>query len=104
MKEIIIRFVLIHPLNDHPILGWAMGLIWLAMVGNCIASIRQQPISHMARLRWLLTVVLVPLAGMAAYLFYCLLKTDYSFLKFILGPPKRFQTPEKAILSLPTKN
>lgn len=103
MKEILVRFVTIHPMNDHPILGWALGIIWLVMVANCVASIRQQPIEIKSRLVWMLIVVLVPIFGMAAYLGYCLLKADYSFLKFVLGPPKHIQTTSGAKLKLPTK-
>lgn len=103
MKEIFFRFVTIHPMNDHPILGWALGIIWLVMVANCVASIRQQPIEIRLRLVWTLIIVLVPIFGMAAYLGYCLLKADYSFLKFILGPPKHSQAASGSNLKIPTK-
>lgn len=103
MKEIFFRFITIHPLNDHPILGWALGFIWLVMVGNCVASIRQQPMEIRARLIWMLVVAFVPIFGMLAYLGYCLLKADYAFLKFVLGPPKHIQVANNAHLKLPTK-
>lgn len=103
MKEVLIRFITIHPMNDHPILGWAMALVWLVLVGNCVASIRQQPMEIRSRLMWILLIVFVPIVGMAAYLFYCLLQADYTFLKFILGPPKHIQTANNAHLKLPTK-
>jgi apolipoprotein N-acyltransferase len=103
MKEIFFRFITIHPMNDHPILGWALGVIWLVMVANCVASIRQQPIEIRSRLMWMLIVALVPIFGMAAYLGYCLLKADYSFLKFILGPPKHIRGLAESNLKLPTK-
>ena len=53
MKEVLIRFITIHPMNDHPILGWAMALVWLVLVGNCVASIRQQPMEIRTRLMWM---------------------------------------------------
>ena len=104
MKEVFLRFITIHPMNDHPILGWALALVWLVLVGNCVASIRQQPIEIRSRLMWKLLVTLVPIVGMAAYLFYCLFKADYTFLKFILGPPKHIKAAvANANLKLPTK-
>ncbi len=103
MKEVLIRFITIHPMNDHPILGWAMALVWLVLVGNCVASIRQQPMEIRTRLMWMLLVVFVPIFGMLAYLGYCLLKADYTFLKFVLGPPKHVQAANNAHLKLPTK-
>ena len=102
MKEVFFRFITIHPMNDHPILGWALAIVWLVLVGNCMASIRVQPIEIKSRLVWMLVVAFVPIVGMAAYLIYCLLKADYAFMKFILGPPKP-QMAANAHLKLPTK-
>ena len=103
MKEIFFRFITIHPLNDHPILGWALGFIWLVMVGNCVASIRQQPMEIRTRLIWMLVVTFVPIFGVLAYLGYCLLKADYGFIKFVLGPPKHIKAAKTTTLKIPTK-
>ncbi len=92
MRETIVRFFLIQPLNEHPLVYWGILTVWLIMIGNCIASLRAQPMSLAAKWTWFLLIVLIPIIGMFFYLLLCLIKADYSFLKFILGPPKKVQS------------
>lgn len=92
MRETIVRFFLIQPLNHHPLVYWGLLAVWLIMVGNCISSLRSQPMSLAAKWTWFLLIVLIPIIGMFFYLLLCLIKADYTFLKFILGPPKKVQT------------
>jgi Ni,Fe-hydrogenase I cytochrome b subunit len=91
MKETIVRFLSLEPLNDHPMVHWGLAFVWLALVLNCVASIRLQPLSQTARWIWFLVILLLPILGMALYLLRCVAKADYSFLKFILGPPRSLQ-------------
>ncbi|MBL9177768.1 MAG: PLDc_N domain-containing protein [Verrucomicrobiaceae bacterium] len=101
MRDTLFRFFTIHPLNDHEIISWAMGLVWLALVLNCLASLKHRDISSRARLIWVAIVVVVPILGMAAYLLFCLVTADYSFLKFFLAPPKQRHHQSHATLKLP---
>lgn len=103
MKEILIQFVTIHPLNHHPLIPWVLAGIWVVMLGNCFYSLRQQPIERYARFVWLLIVFFIPILGMLAYLIYCLFRSDYSFLKFVMGPPKSAETTHNISLRLPVK-
>lgn len=91
MRDTIIRFLTLDPLNDHPLIYWGMGLVWLALVLNCVGSLRHQTISLTARWIWFFVILLLPIVGMALYLLRCLVKADYSFLKFVMGPPKKAQ-------------
>ncbi len=102
MRETLLRFITIQPLNDHDIIAWALALIWLLLIFNCVASLRQQPITSKARLVWAVGIVCAPILGMAAYLTYCLFKADYSFLKFLLGSPNRLDMQNHAKLQLPS--
>jgi hypothetical protein len=102
MRETLLRFITIQPLNNHEVIAWAMSLIWLSLIFNCVASLRQQPITSAARLVWAVGIACVPILGMAAYLAYCLFKADYSFLKFVLGSPNRLDTQNHAKLQLPS--
>jgi len=92
MRETLVRFFLIQPLNQHPLVYWGILAVWLVMIGNCVASLRRQPMSLAAKWTWFLFIVLLPIIGMFFYLLRCLIKADYTFLKFILGPPKKVQT------------
>lgn len=103
MRDVLVRFLTLQPLNEHPIIPWGMLIVWVCLVGNCVASIRAQPWGFKARLAWLFAVVLIPVAGMAAYLSVCLVKADYTFLKFVLGPSKSAKVPHNVTLRLPTK-
>ncbi|MGV3659653.1 MAG: PLD nuclease N-terminal domain-containing protein [Prosthecobacter sp.] len=101
MRDTILRFFLIQPLNSHPMVLWGLAAVWLVLIFNCVHSLRQQAMSLPARWAWLLVIILVPIAGMAAYLVYCLTKADYSFMKFLLGPPKRSNPLHDPRLRLP---
>lgn len=89
MKDAIMRFLAINPLNDHPMIYWGMIVVWLVLVLNCFFSIRSLRIGLGQRWAWFLLVLCVPVVGMLIYLVRCLLVADYSFLKFMLGPPQR---------------
>lgn len=91
MRETAIRFFTIDPLNEHPLIYWGLALVWLVLVGNCIASLRVQPISVAARWLWVLLIIALPILGMALYLIRCLFKAEYTFLKFIMGPPAKIR-------------
>lgn len=103
MRDILIQFVTIHPLNHHPLIPWVLVGIWLVMLGNCFASLRQQPIEPARRFVWLMIILLIPILGMLAYLIYCLFKADYSFMKFVMGPPKSAEVTHNPPLRLPAK-
>lgn len=89
MRDAIMRFLAINPLNDHPMIYWGMIVVWLVLVLTCFFSIRSLRIGLGARWAWFSLVLCVPVLGMFIYLVWCLIKADYSFLKFILGPPSR---------------
>jgi len=91
MRETVIRFFTIDPLNQHPLIYWGLALVWLVLVCNCIASLRIQPISVAARWLWVILIIALPIVGMAFYLIRCLFKADYAFLKFIMGPPAKIR-------------
>ncbi len=103
MKDVLVRFLTLQPLNEHPIIPWGLLLTWLALVANCGASIWSQSWSLKTRLVWLFTVFLIPVVGMAAYLSVCLVRADFSFLRFVIGSPKSTKLPQTVTLRLPSK-
>jgi|APTNR8051073442_1049403.scaffolds.fasta_scaffold04687_5 hypothetical protein len=100
MRETIIRFFLLEPINEHPLIFWGMVVVWLMLLGACMMSLRQQfGLSVSGRWVWFLVILLLPVVGMALYLLRCIVMADYSFLKFLFGPPSRvkksMQSPGK---------
>lgn len=91
MRETLFRFFTFEPMNPQPMVLWIMAGIWLLLVVNCITSLRHLTIGVGARWAWLLIIVLLPIVGMTLYLLRCIFRADYSFLKFVLGPPKKVQ-------------
>jgi Phospholipase_D-nuclease N-terminal len=91
MRETIIRFLTLNPLNEHPLVYWGLGFIWVILILNCLASLRQQPTGYKARWTWFALILFLPIIGMGLYLMRCLVTADYSFLKFVVGPPKKIQ-------------
>jgi hypothetical protein len=91
MRETLFRFFTLEPMNANPMILWIMAGIWVLLVVNCITSLRHLTIGVGARWAWLLIIVLLPIVGMTLYLLRCIFRADYSFLKFVLGPPKKVQ-------------
>lgn len=89
MRETLLRFFTLEPMNADPTILWIMAGIWVVLVINCISSLRIIPIGLGGRWAWLLIIVLLPILGMTLYLLRCIFRADYSFLKFVLGPPKK---------------
>lgn len=89
MTDVLIRFFGIKPLNDHPMIYAGMLVVWLTLVINCLFSIQSLRVTLFMRWLWFALVVLVPILGMLVYLVRCLLVADYSFIKFVVGPPRK---------------
>jgi hypothetical protein len=89
MRETLFRFLTLEPMNADPKILWVMAGIWVLLIFNCIASLRYGALSQAARWSWFLIIVLLPIVGMTLYLLRCIFRADYSFLKFVLGPPKK---------------
>lgn len=103
MKDVLVRFLTLQPLNEHPIIPWGLLLIWVALVGNCFASIWSQPWGLKTRLVWFFTVLLIPVVGMTVYLSVCLVMADFSFMRFVMVSPKSTKLPQTKTLRLPSK-
>lgn len=91
MKDVIFRFVYAEAITTHPMIYWGIAGAWIAMLIGAFLSIRQQMIGASGKWVWLMLIVLVPVGGLFLYLIWCLLRVDYSFLKFIVGPPGRLR-------------
>ena len=60
-----------------------MAFLYLVMLAVTIASIRGRFASPNDRTRWLMTVLLLPIVGMALYCIHCLRHADYEFLRSV---------------------
>jgi hypothetical protein len=86
MRELAIRFLTFQALNDHPMIHLGLVLAWLVLLAASIMSLRQQPFSLAKKWMWFAVILLLPLVGVGLYALRCLLTSDFSFLKFLLGP------------------
>jgi len=102
MTDVLIRFLGVKPLNDHPLIYAGMLVVWMTLVINCLFSIQSLRASLAMRWFWFVFVVGVPLVGMLLYLLRCLWLADYSFLKFIVGPPRKAKASLAGRLAKPS--
>ncbi|WP_166442973.1 PLDc N-terminal domain-containing protein [Phragmitibacter flavus] len=89
------RFIEANAINDHPMIYWGIGTVWALMLFATFFSIRSQASSLWVRFIWLLLVVALPGIGLLLYLLWCLTRFDYSFLKFVVGPPRTVSSKGK---------
>ena len=87
MTEILIRFLKLTPVTINSQAFMGMAAVWLLLLLPCIGSLVSQPWARAEKAIWAL-VLLIPVAGALLYSVTCLLRADYSSLKF-LGFKKR---------------
>jgi hypothetical protein len=92
MREIIIRFLKFQPLNEHPMVYAGLGVVWITLIAVTMFSIRSQGVTPAARWGWLVTIIALPIAGLGAYLIWCLFRVDYPFLTFFAGRPAKVES------------
>ena len=88
MIQVLIRFLTFNVVSDHPAVYWALAVVWLLLLLAAFSSIRSLPVSFGAKVGWFLVIILLPLVGLAAYAFRCLIRGNWSFLKPVFSPPK----------------
>lgn len=88
MIQVLIRFLTFNVVSDHPAVYWALAAVWFLLLLAALSSIRSLPVSFGAKVVWFLIIVVLPLVGLAAYAFRCLIRGNWSFLKPIFSPPQ----------------
>lgn len=100
MRTVLNNFLRLEVLNTHPLIYWAIAVIWAGLLVAAFLSIKDQDISLSSRLFWSGVVFLIPIFGLAAYTVWCLFRAEWTFLKPLLqsrsaavksvvAPPKR---------------
>ena len=84
MQQVFFRFLKLNAISDHPMIHYGLIALWITFLILTFFSIRNQPISQSAKLTWILVVLLLPVVGLAAYLFWCLFQVNWGVLGFIL--------------------
>lgn len=85
MSELLNRFSFQFSKLTVPVLA-ALGAIWMVILICTISSILTQPFSKTQRLFWIAIVVLVPFAGVLAYLPFSIKREDLP--QIFLAKPK----------------
>lgn len=78
MRTVIQRFLSFNAENVASEVYWAMGLIYLIFLAAAISSLVQS--ENRAKLAWLFALVCMPVFGLYLYIFWTLVRADYSFL------------------------
>jgi uncharacterized membrane protein YhaH (DUF805 family) len=92
MQEIILRFLRLEAINDHPVIYIGLAVCWATLVIVTLFSIRAQRLSGAAMAVWTAVVILIPVAGLFCYLILCLFAADWSFASFAMNKPKSRHT------------
>ena len=87
MREVFNRFITFDALNDHPMIHAGLAIIWVLLLVAAFLSIRSQTFGAVAKWIWFLVILALPILGLAIYAVWCLVRADWSFLKFIFGSP-----------------
>lgn len=81
MKDVVIRFFQMEVLTDHPLIYWALLLVWCLLLASAWSSLRNFDGPTWMGWIWMVFILAVPIAGLGIYTLRCLIKADWSFLK-----------------------
>ena len=94
MRHVISNFIALSPENVSEPVYWAIGVIYLMFIGVSLASVFSKSNSLGSLLAWGLLVIGLPVLGIAAHCFRCLIFADYHYLKqFGIVPMKNRTSP-----------
>jgi hypothetical protein len=88
MIQTVIRFLSFNVMSTHPGVYWGLLLVWIILLVAAFSSVRSREMRASAKVVWMVIIFLVPLAGLACYAFWCLLRGDWSFLKPLMIPAR----------------
>lgn len=95
MIGVFIRFFTLDVVSTHPAIYWGLGFVWLILLAATFGSLRCLDISRPAKIAWFLVVLILPIAGLTAYCFFCLTRGDWSFFRTIFAQPRVVKTVQK---------
>lgn len=81
MQEIVTRMLALDAQAYHPLFPVIIGSVWLILLIATFSSLKSLKISIMAKIIWFTIVLALPIVGLALYCLWCILRSDWSFLK-----------------------
>lgn len=94
MIQVVIRFLRLDVVSEHPMVYWGLGFVWLLLMITAFSSIRSLGISGLKKWVWFLVVLLFPILGLAIYSIFCLTRGNWTFLKAVFSQPRVAKTVE----------
>jgi hypothetical protein len=88
MLQVVIRFLTLDVVSEHPAIYWGLGSVWLLLLLAAFSSLRRLDVPTKAKVLWFLFILGVPLAGLGCYAVRCLIKGDWGFLKPFFAPSR----------------
>lgn len=92
MIQVILRFFRFNVVNDHPMVYWGLGFVWLLILIAAASSLRSLDISRSRKWAWFLLILLVPILGLAVYAISCLIGANWTSLKALFAQPSVAKT------------
>lgn len=78
------NFIFLKPITINSTILWLMVVVWGGIVITGLWSVfSRAPMATLPRLFWAFAMVALPIGGMFAYCFYCLLTSDWEIIKRI---------------------
>ena len=95
MRDTITNFLQMDVQTSIGLVYGGLALVWLIVLFAAICSIVSRPMGTVGKVAWIVLVTGLPLAGMAIYCLYSLLRADYSFLSQFGFFPSRPKAPQR---------
>lgn len=81
MRAVIFRFLQMEVVTDHAMITWALLGVWCLLLAAAWSSLRAQSAPSWVIWTWGAVILAVPIVGLSAYVFWCLFRADWGFLK-----------------------
>jgi len=91
MLQVLIRFLTLNVMSEHPAVYWGLAFVWLILLLASISSLRSLSLPTGAKIGWFALILFLPIFGLGIYALRCFIKGNWSFFKPFFVPPKTNQ-------------
>jgi len=92
MIRTLINWLTLDAQNFIAEVWWILLALWIALVIVGISDVATHTLTRGGKFAWIVTILIVPIAGLFAYCILCLVRADYHMLEFLI---RRRKSPRK---------